>query len=154
MRCFATRMGMLAVVVAVAACGSSNAGSDGSGVGGAGGAGGTGGAGGAAPCGDRACTSAELCVHPSCGGAPPVCQPLPDGGECPTGWIMRSACNSGGVNGPGCEAPPCTPPAPRCITVPAACGGTPQCSCLPPDVCQGGGSCGAVGGGAVACLSG
>src|SRR6185436_21011034 len=35
---------------------------------GSGGAAGTGGTGGSALCGPRACTSGELCVHPSCGG--------------------------------------------------------------------------------------
>ena len=105
-------------------------------------------------CGARACTGSELCVHPSCGGAPPFCDPLPDGGTCPSGWTYRALCNSGQVQGPGCEPPPCTPPAAYCLTRPASCGATPTCACLPADVCNGGGSCGAVGGSDVVCVSG
>jgi len=130
--------------------GTTGAGGAGGGLGGAGGAGGTGGS---ALCGVRACTSGELCVHPSCGGAPPVCNPLPDGGQCPAGWIARSSCPFGGVQGPGCEAPPCTPPASYCLTPPAACGGNPSCACLPRDVCQGGGACSIISRGEVLCAS-
>jgi hypothetical protein len=115
--------------------------------------GGTGGTGGAAACGARACTSSELCVHPSCGGTAPICNPLPDGGQCPTGWTFRNICNTSPTPGPGCEAPPCTPPAPFCLTRPASCGATPTCACLPANVCNGSGACGFVSGGDVGCLS-
>jgi len=119
--------------------------------GGRGGSGGVGGGGGAALCGTRACTSSELCVRPSCGGAPPPCNPLPDGGQCPSGWIMRAFCASTG--GPGCEAAPCTPPDSYCITLAATCGATPSCSCLPANVCQGGGACSIISRGEVLCAS-
>lgn len=121
------------------------------GTGGIGGQGG--GTGGAAACGARACTSSELCVHPSCGGTAPQCNPLPDAGQCPTGWTYRAFCNTAPTPGPGCEAPPCTPPSPYCITRPASCGTTPTCSCLPASVCQGGGACGLISQGEVLCVS-
>src|SRR5262245_51906247 len=94
-----------------------------SGSGGSGGtSGGFGGTGGSGLCGSRACTSSELCVHPSCGGAPPQCIALPDGGQCPTGWTYRAFCSASPTQGPGCEQPPCTPPAAFCTTRPASCG--------------------------------
>jgi len=147
-------MFLLAIVASASACDSSGVPSDAAADGGRGGTGGGGGAGGSALCGARACTTGELCVHPSCGGAPPVCNPLPDGGECPAGWMARQSCTfGGGVAGPVCEAPPCTPPAAYCITPPAACGGNPSCACLPRDVCQGGGACSIISGGEVLCVS-
>jgi len=115
--------------------------------------GGSGGTGGSALCGARACTSSELCVRPSCGGTAPRCNPLPDGGQCPTGWTYRAFCNTSPTPGPGCEEPPCTPPAPFCITRPASCGATVTCSCLPANVCQTGGGCGLISGGEVICQS-
>jgi hypothetical protein len=126
-----------------------------SGSGGRGGrGGGSGGTGGSALCGSRACTSSELCVRPSCGGTAPRCNPLPDGGQCPTGWTYRAFCNTSPTPGPGCEEPPCTPPTPFCITRPASCGATVTCSCLPANVCQiGGGGCGLISGGEVLCQS-
>src|SRR5205814_9401982 len=36
-------------------------------------------------CGTRSCGADEVCIFPCCGGAPPQCQPPPDGGTCPTG---------------------------------------------------------------------
>jgi hypothetical protein len=124
------------------------------GVSGSGGTAGSGGTGGAGVCGARACTSSELCVHPSCGGAPPQCTALPDGGQCPTGWTYRAVCSTIPVPGPGCEEPPCTPPSPYCFTRPSSCGATPTCSCLPANVCQGGGACGFINtNGEVLCLS-
>jgi hypothetical protein len=121
--------------------------------GGASGSGGAGGTGGAAVCGARACTSSELCVHPSCGGTAPPCNPVPDGGQCQTGWTYRAFCNTAPTPGPGCEAPPCTPPDPYCFTRPASCGATLTCACLPANVCQGGGACGFISQGEVLCLS-
>jgi hypothetical protein len=126
-------------------------GAGGTAAGGRGGSGGASGGGGSALCGARACTSGELCVHPSCGGAPLPCNPVPDGGECPAGWIMRAFCPSTG--GAGCEPPPCTPPTSYCLTPPASCGATPSCSCLPANVCQGGGSCSIISRGEVLCVS-
>jgi hypothetical protein len=115
--------------------------------------GGTGGTGGSVVCGSRACTSSELCVRPSCGGTAPRCNPLPDGGPCPTGWTYRAFCNNSPTPGPGCEEPPCTPPAPFCITRPASCGATITCACLPTNVCQSGGGCGLISNGEVICQS-
>jgi hypothetical protein len=124
------------------------------GTGGRGGAGGgSGGTGGSVLCGARACTSSELCVRPSCGGAAPRCNPVPDGGQCPTGWTYRSFCNTSPSPGPGCEEPPCTPPAPFCTTRPASCGATVTCGCLPTNVCQSGGGCGLISNGEVICQS-
>jgi hypothetical protein len=131
------------------------------GTGGAGGradaGGGTGGVdGGSNACGSRACSSTEVCVHPGCGGGVPICDPVPDGGQCPTGWTFQSSCPRPGGPGPGCQPPPCTPPAPFCITVPAACSGAPTCSCLPADICTqtgGTGQCATVTNGEVVCLS-
>lgn len=116
-------------------------------------AGGSGGTGGSAICGARACTSDELCVHPSCGGTAPRCNPVPDGGQCPTGWTYKAFCNTSPTPGPGCEEPPCMPPAPFCTTRPASCGATVTCSCLPGNVCQSGGGCGLISGGEVICQS-
>src|SRR5204863_706480 len=88
--------------------------------------GGTGGSGGSNACGTRVCTSSEICVHPRCGGGAPICDPVPDGGQCPSGWTFQSLC-PGSPPGPGCLPPPCTPPAPFCTAVPASCSGTPSC---------------------------
>jgi len=109
-----------------------------SGSGGAGGGhGGKGGSGGASTCGGSMCTSSEICVHPSCGGAAPQCDPLTvDGGQCPSGWTYEPQCPPGGGTVPGCVPPPCTPPAPFCATVPSGCAGTPTCACLPQSICM------------------
>jgi hypothetical protein len=137
--------------------GSGEAGGMSGATGAAGGAGNSGdagsaGSGGGPDCGGRVCASAELCVRSSCGGPAPLCQPLADGGQCPTGWTFRELCPQSGVR--GCEEPPCTPPAPRCITKPAACPATPTCSCLPHDVCQpGGGACSLISNGEILCAS-
>jgi len=133
--------------------GAGASGSNGASGGRGGSGGGSGGTGGSALCGARACTSSELCVRPSCGGTAPRCNPLPDGGQCPTGWTYRAFCNTSPTPGPGCEEPPCTPPAPFCITRPAACGATVTCACLPANVCQTGGGCGFISGGEVLCQS-
>src|SRR4029077_14508263 len=106
-----------------------------------------------AACGARACTSSEICVHPSCGGTAPQCTAVPDGGQCPQGWTYRAVCNMLPAPGPGCEAPPCTPPDAYCLTRPASCGATPTCSCLPNDVCHGGGACGFADSTEVLCVS-
>jgi hypothetical protein len=124
--------------------------------GGAGGTAGTGGAGGAVACGGVTCGSNQVCVQPSCGGGVAVCTPLGDAGDCPTGWTMTNLCPIAG--GAGCVPPPCTPPAPKCVDLPAACGGTPTCGCLPANVCalpngQYGGSCVTANGKQVLCLS-
>ena len=133
--------------------GGSSAGSGGAG--GAAGATGTGGssaggAGGAAACGDRSCTSSEVCVRPGCGGGVAVCDPLPDGGQCPSGWT-ESLCG-GTPNRTGCVPPPCTPPTPFCTPLPSSCSGTPSCACLPQNICgQNGGQCGFIEGGTAVC---
>jgi hypothetical protein len=62
-------------------------------------------------CGTNQCQSGEICVHPCCGGAPPPCVPLDDGGTCPAGYTMNY-CGNLATN--GCVPPPCTPPPPYC----------------------------------------
>ncbi len=113
------------------------------GAGGKGGALGTGGQGGATggaaghgpACGTgNPCSTGQACVHPSCGGGVAVCERLPDGGQCPSGWTYTALCATG--LGPGCVPPPCTPPTPFCADVPAACAGTLTCGCFPTNVCQ------------------
>jgi hypothetical protein len=118
------------------------------GTGGKGGALGTGGQGGATggaggggtDCGSaEPCSTGQICVHLSCGGGVAVCDKLPDGGQCPSGWTFTANCATG--VGPGCIPPPCTPPPPVCADLPAACAGTISCSCLPTNICtQNGGS--------------
>jgi hypothetical protein len=121
--------------------GSGGGGGNGGSTGGAGG--GAGGGGGSAACGGATCQSSEICVHPGCGGGPAVCEPVPDGGQCPSGWTLQPTCPN--VGGPGCVPPPCTPPAPFCKPLPASCSGTPSCTCLPFDFCgQNGGQCGII----------
>jgi hypothetical protein len=124
-------------------CGSSGHATDG--------AGGSGGDASALACGSDTCTANQLCAIPSCGGAPPPCMALPDGGQCPSGWTTVANCPLSG--GPGCQPPPCTPPAPHCVDIAAACNGAPACTCLPANVCQGGGSCSFIGDGKVFCAS-
>jgi hypothetical protein len=136
------------------AAGATGTGGDAGGSGGSAGQTGTGGAGGgaggAATCGERSCTSGEVCVHPACGGGVAVCDPVPDGGQCPSGW-MQSLC-PGASGRIGCVPGPCTPPAPFCAPLPASCSGTPSCTCLPQDICgQNGGQCGFVQSGMVTC---
>jgi hypothetical protein len=134
--------------------GGSNAMGGNNGAGGSGGSGGingVGGAGGSAMCGSQACASSEICVHPGCGSGVFICEPLPDGGQCPSGWTLNQLC-PGTPPRPGCVPPPCTPPAPFCAPLPASCSGTPSCTCLPFNVCgQNGGTCGFVQGRNVTC---
>ena len=140
--------------------GTGGAGGKGGGSGGSGGAGGNAGATGiggsgaggtsAAACGARSCTSGEVCVRPGCGGGIQVCDPFPDGGQCPSGWT-ETLCFAT-PNRMGCVPPPCTPPAPFCAPLPASCSGAPSCTCLPQNVCgQNGGQCGFIQNGAVVC---
>jgi hypothetical protein len=154
-------------------CGSSTSGGDGGdGAGGSGGAAGAagsaghegggasgtggqagGGAGGSGGCGGLTCSSTQVCVHPSCGGAAPQCVAVPAQG-CPSGWAPVTLCTyASGGSGPGCLPPPCTPPPAFCADVPAACGGTPTCACLGGTICRGNGACGFVSGDQVGCLS-
>jgi hypothetical protein len=137
------------------------------GTGGAAGRGGTSGTGGAGAgtgggagsngtlCGTSPCSSNQVCVHPSCGGGNLACDRLPDGGQCAAGWTYHALCSlSSGGSGSGCEPPPCTPLPSFCADVPSACGGTPTCTCLPSNICQGHGQCGIISaGGNVMCLS-
>jgi hypothetical protein len=114
------------------------------------GAAGAGGAAGGTPCGSgQSCAPGRICVSPTCGGGPAVCTPLPDGGQCPSGWTYTALCASG--VGPACLLPPCTPAAPFCADLPSSCGGTPTCSCLPTNVCEGNGECQFVSGFQVLC---
>jgi len=125
---------------------------------GSGGTTGSGGVDGGVTCGDTRCGSNQLCVNPSCGGVLiEICFPLGDAAACPDGYRMKDDCSTTG--GPGCVVPPCTPPPPSCADIPAACAGTPSCSCLPREVCQQpnglGGHCAFVNvnNGQVSCLS-
>lgn len=125
-----------------------------SGSGGRGGAAGGAGAQGT-PCGSTGtCSAGQVCVHPSCGGGTASCERMLDGGQCPSGWTYTGSCASSG--GPGCEPPPCTPPAAYCADVPSACSGSPTCSCLPANVCTengGSGGCQFTNGSDVSCGS-
>jgi hypothetical protein len=110
-------------------------------------------------CGGTVCNSTEVCVHPSCGGGNAICNPLGDAAACPSGWTAAQ-CFSGGGTVPGCQPPPCTPPAPYCFPLPAACVSGPSCTCLPYDVCShadagglSGGQCGIASARDVTCLS-
>jgi len=108
--------------------------------GGNGGPGGDGGRTGGVACGAGVCAAGEVCVHPNCVPGALLCNPVPDGGQCPTGWQRTSFCpnNTGG----GCTPGPCTPPSPFCAPVPASCNGKPDCSCLPYELCSEGGGLG------------
>jgi hypothetical protein len=135
---------------------SGSSGTSGSGGAGHGGTTGAGGTGGVKACGTHLCTAGETCVRPSCGGTALPCIPAPEGGQCPSGYTYNSFCTNNGIGqgpGPGCQPPPCTPPAPYCFSIPASCGSTLTCSCLPANVCQGGGACGLISAGDVVCLS-
>jgi hypothetical protein len=121
--------------------GSTGTGGEGSALGTGGQGGATGGAGGHGnPCSSaEPCSTGQICVHLSCGSGVAVCEELPDGGQCPSGWAYTANCATG--VGPGCIPPPCTPPPPFCADVPGACSGTPTCNCLPTNLCiQNGGS--------------
>jgi hypothetical protein len=66
-------------------------------------------------CGTSTCGGDQICIHPCCGGAPPACEPLQDGGTCPAGFTISNQCYNFGTGGTtGCEPPPCTPPPPYC----------------------------------------
>ena len=62
-------------------------------------------------CGKTICSGTELCVHQCCGGVPPPCLRVPDGGACPPGTTFEPTC---GFGAPGCRPDPCTPPPPFC----------------------------------------
>jgi hypothetical protein len=69
---------------------------------------------GAFACGDVTCAAGQLCAHPCCGGAAPSClMPLPEAGTCPNNLVRVEVCP--GTGRPGCQPPPCTPPAPFCV---------------------------------------
>ena len=66
-------------------------------------------------CGGATCNSNEVCMHPCCGGAPPPCEPLEDGGTCPDGYVISNQCYNFGTGGTtGCAPPPCKPPPDYC----------------------------------------
>ena len=74
-------------------------------------------------CQNLTCGPTQVCIIPCCGGAPPLCVPLPDGSPC-----NGTQCFVKGSQR-GC-AIPCTPPAPYCADPPAACGSNVDCNCL------------------------
>jgi hypothetical protein len=95
-------------------------------------------------CGAQFCASDQICVHPGCGGGvPPACSALNDAGACPSGWTYSSSCYNLPTAGPGCLPPPCVPPPAFCFNIPAGCGSPITCSCLPGNICAGGG-CGLI----------
>jgi len=66
-------------------------------------------------CGASTCDGDQICIHPCCGGAPPPCEPLLDGGTCPDGYVISNQCYNFGTGGTtGCAPPPCKPPPPYC----------------------------------------
>jgi len=66
-------------------------------------------------CGTSTCNGDQVCVHPCCGGAPPPCEPLDDGGTCPDGYVISNQCYNFGTGGTtGCVPPPCKPPPDYC----------------------------------------
>jgi hypothetical protein len=65
-------------------------------------------------CGATSCSGSEVCMHPCCGGAPPPCEPLDDGGTCPDGYVISNQCLNGNGSTMGCAPPPCKPPPPYC----------------------------------------
>lgn len=65
-------------------------------------------------CGTTTCSGDQICIHPCCGGAPPPCEPLDDGGTCPAGYVFSNQCWNGNGSSSGCVPPPCTPPPPYC----------------------------------------
>ena len=91
----------------------SGSGASGTGASGSGASGGTGAAGGASTAtgtgGAGDCGPGMIHVFPCCGGPPPLCEPLPDGGTCPPGTHPANC-----PNGPGCEMDPCVAPPPYC----------------------------------------
>jgi hypothetical protein len=76
-------------------------------------------------CGKMSCGDTDLCVHPCCGGAPPLCEPPPGAGCAAAGWTPCT--QSDGTA--GCMPPPCTPPDPYCLKVPDVCAAKPDCTC-------------------------
>jgi hypothetical protein len=121
--------------------GAGTGGQAGGGSGGAGGGGHAGGPGGhgaggqsGVACGTSgSCGPGQICVHPNCVAGAILCVSLPDGGTCPVGWVHTGFCPQ--IPAGGCTPGPCTPPAPYCVDVPAACNGTPTCNCLPSELC-------------------
>ena len=100
-------------------------------------------------CGNQTCASNQICIRPCCGGPAPRCTPRPqDGGQCPPGMDAVSACP--GSSRAGCRDRPCTPRAPFCADVPAACGAALTCPCLG-NVC-GQGTCGLIHGRTAICM--
>ena|SRR5688572_5688530 len=76
-------------------------------------------------CADAMCGPQEVCVLPCCGGAPPACEPLPAGGECPKGST---------VVGPeqcafGCDADMCCMPFGDCEPAPPYCADAAELVC-------------------------
>jgi hypothetical protein len=134
-----------------AAMGGSSGATGGSGAAGSNSGGSSSGAGGSDPsgCGNQTCTANQVCIRPCCGGTAPRCTPRPqDGGACPPGTDPVNFCP--GSSGAGCQDSPCTPRAPFCTDVPAACGSNLTCPCLG-NVCAPG-ACGVIDGRTVICM--
>lgn len=76
-------------------------------------------------CGSDTCSVTQYCIHPCCGGAPPPCMSMPEGGACPIGFHQGCSSPMGACSNPQncCEMDPCTPP-------PAYCADTPPQGCL------------------------
>ncbi|HVU02690.1 MAG TPA: hypothetical protein VHE30_13105 [Polyangiaceae bacterium] len=108
---------------------------------------------GAPDCGGSTCGAAELCIHPptSVGGPAPECVPPVDGGACPPGTAYQAFC-VGSASG-GCVQV-YVPPPPYCAGIPAGCGATVDCSCIPQNLCGGGADfCQSVEGHTVTCVN-
>jgi hypothetical protein len=126
-----------------------NAGGSVSSAGSAGGDSSSGAGGGAtSACGDHTCAASEICIRPCCGGTAPNCMPRPQSGVCPPETDPVPFCP--GSSGAGCQDKPCKAKAPFCMSVPAACGSAPDCSCLG-NVCDPG-ACGVIDGATVYCM--
>ena len=80
-------------------------------------------------CGTSTCTGDEVCIHPCCGGAIPLCVDANDAGVCPAGTHASGGANDcakqgTGVNGT-CAPNACTPPPPYCAPK-SSCPGSQQ----------------------------
>jgi hypothetical protein len=68
------------------------------------------------------CEGGGLRVHPCCGGAPPPCYEVLDGGVCPPGTSLGTCALTGAT---GCVPPPCEPDPPYCAPPGSSC--TTEC---------------------------
>jgi hypothetical protein len=70
-------------------------------------------------CNGATCAAGERCIHPCCGGAPPVCEPVPEAGTCPEGTIFLASCPP--VLTPACQRLCNQPPSYCSATIPVGC---------------------------------